>query len=53
MGAGLTQANVLTGLVNLSVKTMFAPDVTAMSILTAHSAAVCAAAWAVRNRRLW
>ncbi|KAF8323894.1 hypothetical protein DL93DRAFT_2222776 [Clavulina sp. PMI_390] len=45
-------ANVLTGLVNLSLQTMFAPDNVAMAVLTVYSAVVCGVAWALRYKRL-
>ncbi|KAF8965738.1 GWT1-domain-containing protein [Flammula alnicola] len=44
-------ANILTGLVNLSVSTMYASDVWALSILCGYSLALCGAAWVVDGRR--
>ncbi|KAF9099127.1 Glucosaminyl phosphatidylinositol (GlcN-PI) nositol acylation protein [Mortierella sp. AD031] len=38
-------ANVMTGLVNLTVQTLYAPNLQALGILTAYIAAVTALAW--------
>lgn len=48
----MPQANVLTGLVNLSMRTMYAGDATAMFVLSAYSLAICGVAWALRGKRL-
>ncbi|KIP02797.1 hypothetical protein PHLGIDRAFT_111619 [Phlebiopsis gigantea 11061_1 CR5-6] len=45
-------ANVATGLINMTVSTMFMPDWWAMAILFCYTLAVCFAAWATRRRRL-
>jgi phosphatidylinositol glycan class W len=44
------QANVLTGLVNLSVQTMYSSDDVAMGCLTVYMAVLCGLAWVVRRR---
>ncbi|KAL5514715.1 hypothetical protein ACEPAG_2031 [Sanghuangporus baumii] len=46
-------ANVATGLINLSVSTMYASDGVAMVILSSYSFALCAVAWTFRKARLW
>ncbi|KAF7329250.1 GPI-anchored wall transfer protein [Mycena kentingensis (nom. inval.)] len=46
-------ANVGTGLVNLSMKTMYAGTVVSMTVLTVYALVVCGAAWAMRKRKLW
>jgi len=46
-------ANVLTGLINLSVRTMYASDAVSLMILSLYSFAICGIAWATRSRRLW
>ncbi|KAI9459321.1 GWT1-domain-containing protein [Russula earlei] len=45
-------ANVATGVVNLSMQTMYASDRRAMCVLSAYALFLCAFAWAVRERRL-
>ncbi|KAL1409940.1 Glucosaminyl phosphatidylinositol (GlcN-PI) nositol acylation protein [Vanrija albida] len=45
-------ANLLTGLINVSMKTMYAGTFTSMTILTAYSAGVSAFAWAIRRHRI-
>lgn len=47
------QANLATGIVNLSIKTMYASDAVAMAVLSAYALAICGVAWVFRNRRLW
>jgi phosphatidylinositol glycan class W len=47
------QANVVTGVVNLSMRTMYASDGRAMAVLAAYAFGVCVFAWAFRGRRLW
>ncbi|KAH9919571.1 GWT1-domain-containing protein [Fomitopsis serialis] len=46
-------ANLATGIVNLSMKTMYASDAVAMAVLSAYALAICGVAWVFRNRRLW
>jgi hypothetical protein len=46
------QANILTGLVNLSLRTLESPDPVAVGVVLLYSAVVCAFAWAIRHRRL-
>ncbi|KAH9921820.1 GWT1-domain-containing protein [Fomitopsis serialis] len=46
-------ANLATGVVNLSMKTMYASDAVAMAVLSAYALAICGVAWVFRNRRLW
>ncbi|GAA5972977.1 hypothetical protein JCM21900_006180 [Sporobolomyces salmonicolor] len=45
-------ANLLTGLVNVSVESMYASDTLAMTVLIAYCSAVVAVAWVLRKRRL-
>ncbi|GAA6033374.1 hypothetical protein JCM8097_006719 [Rhodosporidiobolus ruineniae] len=45
-------ANLLTGLVNLSVQTMYASDSTAVAVLVLYSGAVVGLAWALRRKRI-
>ncbi|TFY79982.1 hypothetical protein EWM64_g4031 [Hericium alpestre] len=46
-------SNVATGLVNLSMETMYASTGTSMVVLALYAMGVCGFAWAVRERRLW
>ncbi|KAI0318210.1 GWT1-domain-containing protein [Amylostereum chailletii] len=46
-------ANLATGAVNLSMKTMYASDQTSMSVLAIYSFGICWVAWALRYRRLF
>ncbi|PBK80196.1 GWT1-domain-containing protein [Armillaria gallica] len=46
-------ANVFTGLINLTIPTMFTSNFWAMVILCGYSIAVCVTAWALRNTRVW
>ncbi|KAM5533211.1 hypothetical protein V8D89_013167 [Ganoderma adspersum] len=46
-------ANVATGLINLSMQTMYASDWAAMTVLTLYSVGVSAVAWACRHRQIW
>jgi len=46
-------ANVATGVVNLSMETMYASDGRAMGVLCVYAFGVCAVAWAVRGQRVW
>lgn len=45
-------ANLLTGLVNVSMETMYLGDRAASVVLLGYSGAVCAIAWFTRGRRL-
>lgn len=45
-------ANILTGLVNVSMKTMYADARTSMLVLVGYSVAVCGLAWIGRSLRL-
>lgn len=45
-------ANLLTGLINVSMQTMYAGTLVSMTILTAYSAGVSAFAWAIRGHRI-
>ena len=45
------QANVLTGAVNLSMKTMYVSDARAMLVLSAYSLVVCGVPWVLEGRR--
>ena len=45
-------ANLLTGLINVSVQTMYIGDMVAMVILVLYSLGVCAFAWSIRHVRL-
>lgn len=46
------KANLLTGLVNVSIESMYASDSFAIFILLVYCAGVVGAAWALRNKRL-
>lgn len=46
-------ANVATGLINLSIKTMYTSSGKAMLILGGYAYGLCAFAWFFRSRRLW
>ncbi|EPQ50545.1 GWT1-domain-containing protein [Gloeophyllum trabeum ATCC 11539] len=46
-------ANLLTGAVNLAVRTMYTSDAAAMGILGAYALLISGAAWIARGRRLW
>ncbi|KAJ6625123.1 GWT1-domain-containing protein [Mycena sp. CBHHK59/15] len=46
-------ANVGTGLVNLTMRTMYASDVTSMVVLILYALGVCGVAWALRGTRVW
>ncbi|KAI5121922.1 hypothetical protein M0805_000251 [Coniferiporia weirii] len=46
-------ANIVTGLINLSMSTMYASDTTAMLVLSAYSFGLCLVAWMCRESRLW
>ncbi|GAA5836434.1 hypothetical protein JCM11251_007078 [Rhodosporidiobolus azoricus] len=45
-------ANLLTGLVNISIESMYASDRTAVAILVLYSGTVVGLAWALRRKRL-
>ncbi|GMK54758.1 hypothetical protein CspeluHIS016_0113440 [Cutaneotrichosporon spelunceum] len=45
-------ANVGTGIINVSMQTMFAPDWLAMAVLVLYSVAVCGIAWLLRGVRI-
>ncbi|KAJ7039128.1 GWT1-domain-containing protein [Mycena alexandri] len=51
----LEAANLLTGIVNLSMDSMHASDAKAMGVLALYALVVCGVAWGVRGRRvrLW
>jgi phosphatidylinositol glycan class W len=42
-----------TGLVNLSMQTMYASAATSMGVLALYTLAVCGAAWWLRETRVW
>ncbi|EKM57256.1 uncharacterized protein PHACADRAFT_172903 [Phanerochaete carnosa HHB-10118-sp] len=46
-------ANVITGLVNLTIPTIYTSDWWAVVILSVYSISVCAVAWAAKDRKLW
>ncbi|KAI0748577.1 GWT1-domain-containing protein [Daedaleopsis nitida] len=46
-------ANVATGLINLSMQTMYMSDWAAMLVLVVYSFGVSAVAWACRHRKIW
>ncbi|KAJ6485686.1 GWT1-domain-containing protein [Mycena sanguinolenta] len=46
-------ANILTGVVNLSIQTMYASAAVSMSVLSLYSLVVCGLAWQLRETRLW
>lgn len=45
-------ANLGTGLVNVSMKTMFAPTWLAMVVLVVYSVVICGIAWRLRGVRI-
>lgn len=45
-------ANIFTGLINVSMQTMYADARTSQAVLVAYSMAVCALAWLGRSYRL-
>lgn len=45
-------ANLLTGLINMGMQTMYAKWYVAMGVLLAYSAGLCGVAWAIRRRRI-
>ncbi|GAA5872551.1 hypothetical protein JCM8547_006941 [Rhodosporidiobolus lusitaniae] len=45
-------ANLLTGLTNVSLRTMYASDQTALVVLTAYSATVVGVAWVLKRKRV-
>ncbi|PVF95049.1 hypothetical protein CPB86DRAFT_788429 [Serendipita vermifera] len=45
-------ANVLTGLINLSIQTIYMPDGVAMGILSGYLLGICVFAWTFRHVRL-
>ncbi|RDX41287.1 hypothetical protein OH76DRAFT_1561669 [Lentinus brumalis] len=46
-------ANVATGLINLSMQTMYMSDWAALLVLTAYSFGLSAVGWACRHRKVW
>ncbi|KZP17007.1 GWT1-domain-containing protein [Athelia psychrophila] len=46
-------ANVATGLINMSMATMYASDQRAILVLGAYAMGICAFAWRFRGRRIW
>lgn len=46
------QANVVTGVINLTIPTMYTPDFWAMVVLSCYAYGVCLFAWFVRRRRI-
>ncbi|KAJ6478563.1 GWT1-domain-containing protein [Mycena vitilis] len=46
-------ANLLTGVVNLSMQTMYARTMTSMSVLSIYALTVCGVAWRLRETRMW
>ncbi|KAJ7102724.1 GWT1-domain-containing protein [Mycena epipterygia] len=46
-------ANVGTGVVNLSMRTMYASAPASMGVLALYALAVCAVAWRLRGTRVW
>ncbi|KAL4071738.1 GWT1-domain-containing protein [Scleroderma yunnanense] len=46
-------ANFATGLINISLKTMYTSNGKAILILSGYAFGICGFAWAFRNRRLW
>ena len=44
-------ANLLTGLVNISMRTMYVGDRTGMGVLVVYSSMLCAVAWLARGLR--
>ncbi|KZT08215.1 uncharacterized protein LAESUDRAFT_757895 [Laetiporus sulphureus 93-53] len=46
-------ANLATGLVNLTMPTMYMSDPAAMAVLSLYSLTICGVAWTSRNTKLW
>ncbi|OCH86733.1 GWT1-domain-containing protein [Obba rivulosa] len=46
-------ANVATGLINLSIPTMYASDWAAMLVLFMYAVGLCSVAWIFKDRKLW
>ncbi|KAI0783212.1 GWT1-domain-containing protein [Abortiporus biennis] len=46
-------ANILTGLINLSIKTMYVQDYMAFLILVGYTFVVVGLAWCFRGRKIW
>ncbi|KAJ7465187.1 GWT1-domain-containing protein [Mycena latifolia] len=46
-------ANVGTGLVNLSMRTMYAGAAASMGVLALYALGICAVAWRLRRTRVW
>ncbi|KAJ7641759.1 GWT1-domain-containing protein [Roridomyces roridus] len=46
-------ANLGTGLVNLSMRTMYAGTVMAMGVLSLYTLVICGVAWGFRRTRVW
>ncbi|PIL36018.1 hypothetical protein GSI_01678 [Ganoderma sinense ZZ0214-1] len=46
-------ANVATGLINLSMQTMYTRNFTAMMVITLYTTGMCGVAWACRHRKIW
>ncbi|KAF8166623.1 GWT1-domain-containing protein [Mycena galopus ATCC 62051] len=46
-------ANLLTGLVNLSMQTMYASAAVSIGVLSLYTLVVCGVAWRLRNTRVW
>ncbi|KZT66714.1 hypothetical protein DAEQUDRAFT_674575 [Daedalea quercina L-15889] len=46
-------ANLMTGVVNLSMKTMYAENSVAIVVLSVYALGICGAAWVFGNKRLW
>ncbi|GAA5934544.1 hypothetical protein JCM3775_000384 [Rhodotorula graminis] len=45
-------ANLLTGLCNVSLSTLYASDAVAVAVVTGYAASVCAVAWLLRRTRV-
>jgi hypothetical protein len=48
----LAQSNLLTGLTNITLETMYASETTALTVMVLYSGAVVGIAWALRKRRI-
>ncbi|KAH8112762.1 GWT1-domain-containing protein [Phellopilus nigrolimitatus] len=49
----MLKANITTGLVNISISTMYASNTTALLVLSAYSFGLSSVAWVCREARLW
>jgi phosphatidylinositol glycan class W len=46
------QANLMTGLINVTLETMYASDFVAVLVLSGYAASLVGCAWAFRTKRV-